>query len=188
VSKASIAKADYGSIYGDYSRFSECDLNNRQLRETGALPAAGMKHQAISLKIAAALLEYVEDGKHGCVLQAPCGVVLSRKVIQSDVLFIAKERRGIIGKAGLYAAPDLIVDLLSPRMQERELRVKKRLYAFYEVKEYWIADPEDSTIEVLLWSELGYLSIGKYDKKDRLSSPLLPDLNLPLLRVFGNEE
>ena len=151
-------------------------------------PAQDMEQLAISLRIAAALLKYTQNGKLGRVLHAPCGVILSRKVIQPDILFVARGRRGIIGKTGLHAAPDLIVDLMSSRMQENDLRARKKLYSFFEVKEYWIADPDASTIEVLVWSELGYIAIGKYGKTDRLSSPLLPGLYLPLLKVFGIEE
>ena len=73
-------------------------------------------------------------------------------------------------------------------MQQRDLRARKKLYAFFEVREYWIADPVASTIEVFVWSELGYIPIGKYANMDRLSSPLLPDLNLALSKVFLTDE
>lgn len=55
-----------------------------------ALPAPGMERQAISLKIASALLQHIEAGKLGRVLQAPCGIVLSTRLIQPDILFIAR--------------------------------------------------------------------------------------------------
>lgn len=169
-------------------RASACFNYSAEYEEIRVLtPAPSMEQRTISLRIAAALLQYTQAGKLGRVLQAPYGVILSKKIIQPDVLFVARERRGIIGKAGLYAAPDLIVDLTSPRMQEKELRARKKLYAFFEVKEYWITDPDASTIEVLVWSELGYIPIGKYGKTDRLFSPLLPGLNLPLSKIFATE-
>jgi Uma2 family endonuclease len=170
-------------------RATDCSNDTEEYEAKRAFfPALTMEHQAISLRIAAALLQYTQAGKLGRVLQAPCGVILSKETIRPDVLFVARERRGIIGKAALYAAPDLIVDLLCPRVQVNELRAKKKLYAYFEVKEYWIADADASTIEVLVWSELGYLPIGKYGKTDRLSSPLLPSLNLPLSKIFATEK
>ena len=114
--------------------------------------------------------------------------VLSTKLIQPDVLFIAKERRGIIGKANLHAGPDLIVEVLSPGTQEKDLRARRKLYAFFEVKEYWIVDPDAAAIEVLVWSELGYVSAGLYGRRERLCSPLLPGLDLPISRIFGAEQ
>ncbi len=153
-----------------------------------ALPVPSMERQAISLKIASALLQHTEAGKLGRVLQAPCGIVLSTRLIQPDVLFIARERRGIIGKTNLHAGPDLIVEVLSPGMQEKDLRAKRKLYAFFEVKEYWLVDSSAAAIEVLIWSELGYVSAGCYGRRDRLFSPLLPGLNIPISRIFGAEE
>ena len=158
------------------------------LKNFCAPPAPSMERQAISLKVASALLQHAEAGKLGRVLQAPCGIVLSTRLIQPDILFIARERRGIIGRANLHAAPDLIVEVLSPDIQEKDLRAKRKLYAFFEIKEYWIVDPATASIEVLVWSELGYVSAGSYGRRDRFISPLLPKLNLPLSNIFETEE
>jgi len=43
---------------------------------------------------------------------------------------------------------------------------------------------EAATVEVLVWSEAGYVSAGVYGKSERLSSPLLPELELPLSEIF----
>jgi Uma2 family endonuclease len=66
----------------------------------------------------------------------------------------------------------------------KDLGIKKKTYARFGVQEYWIVDPEAETVEVLLWNESGYTSAGIYGKSGRLSSPLFPDLNLPLSEVF----
>jgi Uma2 family endonuclease len=65
------------------------------------------------------------------------------------------------------------------------LEVKRKIYAGFGAPEYWIVDPMADTVEVLVWSELGYVTAGVYGKSDRLSSPLLPSLNLPLSEVFA---
>jgi hypothetical protein len=39
-------------------------------------------------------------------------------------------------------------------------------------------------VEVLAWSEAGYVSFGLYGRSQRLSSPLLPELNLSLSEIF----
>ena len=147
-----------------------------------------MECQAISLRIAAALLEHVESEDLGRVLQASSGIALSRKVIRPDIMFVARERRGIIGKSGLHAAPDLIVEVLSAARREKHLRAMKHLYTALEVKEYWIVHPDNNTVEVLVWSELGYISAGIYSKNDILYSPLLPRFRLPLSNVFRIED
>ena len=144
------------------------------------------RHQAVVLKLAAALLRHVESRKLGRVLQAPCDVVLSTKtVVQPDILFVQRRRRGIIGPKNLLGAPDLVVEILSRETQKCDLRAKKRIYAHFEVPEYWAVDADGKTIETHLWSELGYIAAGRFGRRDRVSSPLLPDLNLPLSRIFN---
>jgi Uma2 family endonuclease len=146
-----------------------------------------IKHQAVVLKVASALLRYSESLNLGRVLQGPCDVVLAQKiVIQPDILFVKNERRGLIGERCMHGAPDLIVEVLSLDTKEKDLRIKKRIYSRYEIQEYWLADPDGCTIETLVWSELGYVSAGRYHQSDRVSSPLLPTFNLHLDGVFGN--
>jgi len=145
------------------------------------------RHQAVVLQFAAALLQHVEIHGLGRVLHAPCNVVLpGETVIQPDILFVEKKRRGIIGEYSLRGAPDLVIEVLSRDSTRGDLLAKKRIYRRYQVPEYWAVDVNNARVETLLWSELGYVSAGSYSKSDRLASPLLPDLNLPLSRIFRN--
>ena len=135
------------------------------------------------------MLRHVEARKLGRILQAPCDVVLSAKtVVQPDILYVQRRRRGIIGPNNLQGAPDLVIDVLSRETREHDLRTKKRIYAHFEVPEYWAVDADTNTVETQLWSEVGYIAAGRYGLSDRLSSPLLPDLNLPLSRIFNGFE
>ncbi|MBN1567870.1 MAG: Uma2 family endonuclease [Acidobacteria bacterium] len=166
-------------------RVRPCLNDIKEIVSSGSPPPVhDMEQQAISLRIAAALLQYAQNGKLGRVLHSPRGIAISKNAIRPDVIFVARERSGVIGKSGLYAPPDLIADVLSPDSQAKDLRMRKRLYEFFMIKEYWIADPHTSTIEVLFWSEMGYLLTGKYGIGNRFSSPLLPRLNLALRRIF----
>jgi len=151
------------------------------------LSAPGTNHQLVSLKIAAALLGHVEPGNLGHVLQAPCNVIFSRGlIIQPDIFFVERGRCGLIEKHSLRGSPDVIIEIMAEDTHEDDLAIKRKMYSRFEVKEYWIADLQFETIEVLLWSELGYSSAGVYGKSDRLSSPALPGFKLPLRRVFTN--
>jgi Uma2 family endonuclease len=144
-----------------------------------------VRHQSVSLKIASALLKHIETNKLGTVLQAPCSVIFSPlTVIQPDVLFVKSERIGMIGKTSLRGIPDLIIEILSPRSRNIDLAVKKRIYSQFEVPEYWTMDPDSNTAVTMVWSELGYVSVGRYGKSSTFSSPLLPQLNLRLADIF----
>lgn len=151
------------------------------------LPGSGTRHQSVSLKIAAAILFHVESKKLGFVLQAPCNVILSREtIVQPDILFISSRRSGLIEEKILRGSPDLVVEIQSEDPHHGDLCTKRKIYSRFEVKEYWIADLRSDTIEVLLWSELGYVNAGIYHNSDRLSSPALPGFRLPLSRVFAH--
>jgi Uma2 family endonuclease len=120
------------------------------------------------------------------VLQAPCNLVLERKfVIQPDIIFVTSARSWLIGEKSLWGAPDLIVEIMSPDTREQDVKLKRNLYSRFQVGEYWIADPETETVEVLAWSEMGYATAGIYKKADPLISPALPGFRLPLRKVFG---
>ena len=56
----------------------------------------------------------------------------------------------IIKKDGVHGAPDLIVEVLSPSTANRDRGYKKDLYERSGIKEYWIVDPENRSIEVYL--------------------------------------
>jgi len=148
--------------------------------------APNTRHQRVSRKLEVALIQHTEDKGLGEILRAPYDVIFSEEnVVQPDILFVRKERAGIIGEMNLQGAPDLVIEILSAGTRSKDLDLKRKIYAGFGVQEYWIVDPELATVEVLVWSELGYITAGVCGKSDRLSSPLLPDLNVPLSEVFA---
>jgi len=152
------------------------------------VPAPCLNHQRILRKLGTALSIYAERHRIGEVFYAPCDVVLSMEnIVQPDLLLVANERKGILTAANVQGPPDLVVEILSESTKQRDLEIKRKLYAKYGVREYWIVDPEAAMVEVLLWSESGYAPAGICGITDRLSSPLLPEFNLPLSEIFKKE-
>ncbi|RED75769.1 MULTISPECIES: Uma2 family endonuclease [Cohnella] len=68
--------------------------------------------------------------------------------------------RDIIKRDGVYGAPDLIVEVLSPSTARRDRGDKKILYEQHGVQEYWIISPDEKSVEVYL------LKDGKYELDD----------------------
>lgn len=54
---------------------------------------------------------------------------------------------------GVHGAPDLVVEVLSPSTAKNDKTIKKEAYARCGVREYWLADPENKTVEVYLPAE-----------------------------------
>jgi Uma2 family endonuclease len=149
--------------------------------------AFGATHQVVSLRLAAALLHYVEPGNLGKILQSPFPVVLSKEiVVRPDILFIKSSRIGLMRENSMQGPPDLIIEVTAPTTRECDRIFKRNLYSRFEVKEYWVVDPQSQKIEILLWSELGYASNGIFRKSGRLASPALPGFRLPAYRIFRN--
>jgi Uma2 family endonuclease len=166
-----------------HSKPSACNLANSSF--THSRIAYPPSHQAIALKIAAALLRHVEENCSGRVFHAPCNVLLSRNtLVQPDILYVKNNRRGIIGRSHLYGAPDLVVEVLSQTSKTTEYYSKKGLYSRFGVQEFWTADSARHTVETWIWSEVGFVSTGSYGKSDKLASFVLPDLDLPIASIF----
>ena len=56
----------------------------------------------------------------------------------------------IIKDDGVYGAPDLVVEVLSPSTFNHDRGRKKDVYGKSGVKEYWIVDPKNFSIEIYL--------------------------------------
>jgi Uma2 family endonuclease len=148
-------------------------------------PAPTPYHQVVSRNLGVLLLQHARRLGLGEVLFAPCDVVLSKTdILQPDVLFVAADRRSIIGEKYIEAAPDLVVEVLSPATADRDTDVKAKIYARSGVKELWIADPEAKTIAVLANSGEGFRQEGFFRRGDVLRSILFPGFTISLDEIF----
>ena len=68
-----------------------------------------------------------------------------------DVMIVCNPE--IIKKRGIFGVPDLVVEILSPSTGQRDKLNKKDLYEKFGVKEYWIVDPFNKSVEVYLLKE-----------------------------------
>lgn len=88
--------------------------------------------------------------------------------------------RDIIKPDGVHGVPDLIVEILSPGTAKYDKGYKKDIYEKYGVKEYWIVDPVNKSIEVYLLE----------DFKFRLSDvyyAVYPDFMVEQIKEEGGE-
>ncbi|HAG08806.1 MAG TPA: hypothetical protein DCK87_04480 [Desulfotomaculum sp.] len=107
-----------------------------------------------------------------------------KETYQPDIIFIAKERLPIIEPARINGAPDLVVEILSPSTGYYDLKKKARIYARHGVREYWIVDPEDKSIEVHV-SQKGNFGLNqRVEEKGEIKSLVLDGLEIEAKEVF----
>ena len=182
-------KATIKFTYEDYKNLPESETKRYELIEGELLmvPSPTFEHQDISANLVFALAKFVREHKLGKVLHAPLDVVLDdENVVQPDIIFISKARSQIIHKEAIKGAPDLVIEILSPSTRERDRTVKKKLYARAGVAEYWLVDLESETIEVLKLEAAGFERVALYTKDETLTSPVLPELLIPLREIFSS--
>lgn len=173
--------------YDDYLTFPDNDGIRKEIIE-GELfmsPAPSMKHQSISKKIFRLLDDYITKNNLGDVWYAPCDVIFSNiNIMQPDILFISNENHEILTALNIKGAPDLIIEILSPSTIENDRIIKKQVYEKFGVKEYWIVDPEQETIEGWTLKQGRFQLFQKAQKTDIFRSKLIQGLELDLAPIF----
>lgn len=113
-------------------------------------PAPAWDHQFVTGRLFTKLDAHVTRFGCGKVGLSPLDVILDPNrnlVVQPDICFIAAERCGII-RDRIWGAPDLVVEILSPDSRRYDREDKRRWYAQYGVRELWLVDAQQRTIEL----------------------------------------
>ena len=151
-------------------------------------PAPGIFHQIILRNLGFRMFNYVENNKLGMILFAPVDVYLDKyNVLQPDIIFINSKRSNIIKKKFIEGAPDLIVEVLSQATSKSDLTRKKDLYEKYGVKEYWIIDPDISSIIIYNYKNNLYTPVDKKEKTGILNSTIITGFYVELSHIFKTE-
>lgn len=171
--------------YQDYAKTPEGEIWELIDGEKFMPPSPSEAHQGVNVELAWLLHGFVKSRSLGRVYFAPFDVVLSDlDVVQPDLLFISKERSHIITAANVRGAPDLVVEIRSPSTANRDWTVKRDLYAKYGVKEYWVVDPDERRIWVMLLGDDSLDEAASYGMGDVLTSPTLEGLSIDLDDIF----
>jgi Uma2 family endonuclease len=172
--------------YKDYAALAEgspCQLIGGNLIMT---PSPMPSHQRVAKKLGFLLYRFVEKEENlGEVFLAPLDVYLDEtEVYQPDIIFISKDRSNIIGEKKIEGPPDLVMEVLSPATAYYDLRYKKKMYAKHGVKEYWIVDPLERSIEVFENQSGVFVLSGRLENQGEIASRLLPNWKVRWEEVF----
>ncbi len=150
-------------------------------------PAPASNHQDIISFIIGKLEAIVRPNRIGKVFPAPTDVhATEHDVYQPDILFIRRENLSIVRpEGGVDGAPDFVIEILSPSTGYYDLKHKKDVYQQIGVREYWIVDPMDKTVECFLNGPRGYETFFLGKQTGTAQSSVLPVFAVDLVELFS---
>jgi Uma2 family endonuclease len=154
-------------------------------------PAPSRFHQKISAKILSELFVFLKN-KPCEAYAAPFDVRFPKEskadkdiytVLQPDICVICDH--GKLDDRGCIGAPDIVVEILSPGNNKKELLNKYKVYEEFGVREYWIISPSEKTFLKYTLDESGKYQPSKlFTLSEVVTSDVLPGFELNLDEVF----
>ncbi|HEY7066941.1 MAG TPA: Uma2 family endonuclease [Chloroflexota bacterium] len=145
-------------------------------------------HQLLCSELTIPLGNWSHETGAGLVFGAPGIIFADDDDVAPDLVWVSIERLAAIlepdGK--LHAAPELVVEVLSPGSinERRDREAKLKLYSRRGVSEYWIVDWRRRQVEVFRRVDAALELTATLLEGDTLQSPLLPGFALPLAELF----
>lgn len=173
-----VDRADHFT-YGQYKTWPDeerWELIDGQAWSMSPAPLRG--HQGIQAKLITEFSVFLE-GKPCKAYDAPFDVLLPRTgeaddevdtVVQPDIVVYCDKSK--LTDKGARGAPDLVVEILSPSTSKKDLNEKFALYERSGVREYWVVDPGNRSIEVWRLGTGGSYDSGELREKWRDWSPI----------------
>jgi Uma2 family endonuclease len=148
-------------------------------------PSPNSYHQDILGNLYLALRLYLLEAKTGTVRLTPSDVQLSDlNVYQPDLYYVSKARRSVLTEQGASGAPDLVVEILSPKTAKLDRGIKRSVYARTGVEELWIVDPDKKRVEIYRLGESADAPVASYGVRQKFESALFPGLKISVAKVF----
>ncbi len=141
-------------------------------------------HNRILIRLTAKLFNFFELNPIGEALNSENLFALSPNTRRApDLAVIMGDRsKELAGAKVIPIIPNIAIEVLSPSETPRMIHRKLKQYFEAGVKEVWIVDPSDRTIEI--WTG-PHLPDHDLSSDDTLTSPLLPGFRLPLEKLFS---
>lgn len=137
-------------------------------------------HQKLINRLSQIITNFI-DSKHGdCeVYPAPFAVFLNaddKTYVEPDISIICDKNK--LNDYGCSGAPDWIIEIVSPSTERMDYGTKLFKYRSAGVREYWIVNPVNRTINI--YDFKSNEKTGQYSFDNRISSCIYDDLNITI--------
>jgi len=173
--------------YNDYAANDDGKRYELINGELIMVPAPSTFHQRSHRDFNRIIDYFVMKNSLGEILYAPTDVILDDdNVVQPDLMFISNDNICNILGNGYNGAPDLVLEILSPSSIIMDRNIKKELYEKHGVKEYWLVDLANKTVEVFENID-GKFSLYSYAvEKGKLISKVLNGFEVEIKDILPN--
>ena len=176
--------------YHDYFKWQfedRVELYNGKVYKIG--PSPGTKHQRISNELSYRITKHVSKLAYQ-VFCAPFDVRLERvkddknviNVVQPDICVICDLSK--IDERGCSGAPELVVEILSPGNNTREMNQKFDLYEAAGVLKYRIVDPEKEVVFQYFRENNNFINYRPLTKEHTIKSRVVDGFEIELSTIF----
>jgi Uma2 family endonuclease len=160
-------------------------------------PAPNIKHQGISFNLSRLMGNYLIN-RNCRGFAAPSDVRLPKNknnsdetiftVLQPDLYVVCDLSK--LDDRGCLGAPDLVIEITSPKTARRDLKDKYQIYEQHGVREYWIVNPSDENVLTFVLDANGKFQLaGLYAGDDKIPVHIFDgDLQIDLTEVFENKK
>lgn len=184
---------EYGRYtYADYLTWEMDEMveliKGKVFKRDAAAPR--MSHQRISIHLASEFYTFLK-GKTCQVFHAPFDVRLPVKskrnqdidtVVQPDLCVVCDPAK--LDDAGCIGPPDLVIEILSPGNNKRELKNKYEVYEESGVREYWVIHPNEQTLLIYSLVDGKFQASRLFTSGDIVESVCVPGLLIDLEKLF----
>lgn len=188
-----LADLDLRKIY-TYADYFSWDFEERVELIKGKVFRMSVTSNRVHQKVLGRILMRIAnwlDGKTGEVYSAPFDVRIPRvskddkqiiTVLQPDVCVICDLSK--LDKRGCLGAPDIVVEILSPGNNAKELRNKYDVYQEAGVKEYWVVSPQNQWVRIYTLADGRFIESPYYVAGDTAHSSVLNGFSIDINDMF----
>lgn len=150
------------------------------------LPMPTPQHQLLVQRLFLELNRFIADRSLGTVFFAPMPVRLwSGKFREPDLVYLKPGRLGDLREQPIGA--DLAIEVVSAgeENRRRDIITKRSEYAAAGIPEYWIVDPEQEIISVLILEDRVYRVHAQHAPGGAAESVTLPGFSIDVAALFS---
>ena len=174
-------ESDFSDKLLDTNRLVEFEVGLMEI-----LPHPTQIHQTILAELSFRLGDFIRmTADKSRLIMAPFALKLWEDKFRAPDLMVMLAGHATRRHEQFWEKPDIVVEIVSPDDPKRDLETKRREYALAGIPEYWLINPLDKVVLVLVLDGDRYVTHGDYREGDVAESLLLTGFSAEVSEIFN---